>query len=135
MRRSANTCRGSFCCAPWEGSADRRPGRRATSSAAHCGGDDLGFGVVIKDGRFALMTRKPSPDVVGIHDRIPVTLRSGDWVRFLTDPEFPRDLTPRVLGNTSRSDDRGGTGGEVAQRAETQGVAHGARDGDPGRYQ
>lgn len=54
---------------------------------------DLGFAVVMKDRRFALLTTEPGPDVEGIHNRMPVTLRSEDWARFLTDPEFPRDLT------------------------------------------
>lgn len=47
----------------------------------------------MKDRRFALLTTEPGPDVEGIHNRMPVTLRSEDWARFLTDPEFPRDLT------------------------------------------
>ena len=55
---------------------------------------------MVVDGRFALMTTEPNTDVAGIHSRMPVTLRSGDWARFLTDPEFPRDLTAPALAGT-----------------------------------
>jgi putative SOS response-associated peptidase YedK len=65
--------------------------------------DALGFAVAIKDGRFALMTTEPGPDVHGIHSRMPVTLRSKDWRRFLTDPTFPRDLTTPAIAGTLKN--------------------------------
>jgi len=61
--------------------------------------DDLGFAVAVKGGRFTLMSTEPNEDVVAIHHRMPVTLRSGDGVRFLTEAEFPRELVaPAVAG-------------------------------------
>lgn len=65
--------------------------------------DDLGFAVAVKDGRFALMTTAPNADVREIHGRMPVTLRAADWVRYLTDPAFPRDLTAPAPAGTLKS--------------------------------
>lgn len=65
--------------------------------------DALGFAVAIQNGRFALMTTEPNEDVAGIHSRMPVTLRSRDWRRFLTDPDFPHDLVAPAETGTLKS--------------------------------
>jgi putative SOS response-associated peptidase YedK len=55
--------------------------------------EPLGFAVIVKNGRFALLTTAPNPDVAPIHGRMPVTLRLRDWRRFLTAAPWPADLT------------------------------------------
>ncbi|MDB5480430.1 MAG: hypothetical protein JWO83_1483 [Caulobacteraceae bacterium] len=55
--------------------------------------EPLGFAVIVKNGRFALLTTAPGPDVALIHGRMPVTLRLRDWRRFLTAGPWPADLT------------------------------------------
>ncbi len=55
--------------------------------------EPLGFAVIVKNGRFALLTTSPNPDVAPIHGRMPVTLRLRDWRRFLTAGAWPADLT------------------------------------------
>jgi putative SOS response-associated peptidase YedK len=55
--------------------------------------EPLGFAVIVKHGRFALLTTAPNPDVAPIHGRMPVTLRLRDWRRFLTAGPWPADLT------------------------------------------
>jgi putative SOS response-associated peptidase YedK len=55
--------------------------------------EPLGFAVIVRNGRFALMTTAPNPDVAAIHGRMPVTLRLRDWRRFLTAGAWPADLT------------------------------------------
>ena len=54
--------------------------------------EPLGFAVIVKNGRFALLTTAPNPDVAPIHGRMPVTLRLRDWRRFLTAGAWPADL-------------------------------------------
>jgi putative SOS response-associated peptidase YedK len=65
--------------------------------------EPLGFAVILKDGRFALMSCEPNPDVQGIHSRMPVTLRASDWRRFLTSPLWPADLAAPASADTLRS--------------------------------
>jgi putative SOS response-associated peptidase YedK len=65
--------------------------------------EPLGFAVILKDGRFSLMTTEPGPDVVGIHGRMPVTLRAADWPRYLTSAAWPADLTAPAPAETLRS--------------------------------
>ena len=61
--------------------------------------EPLGFAVVVKDGRFALLTTAPNADVAPIHGRMPVTLRLRDWRRFLTAGAWPAELvTPAREG-------------------------------------
>ncbi len=55
--------------------------------------EPLGFAVIVKNGRFALLTTAPNPDVAPIHGRMPVTLRLRAWRRFLTAGAWPADLT------------------------------------------
>jgi putative SOS response-associated peptidase YedK len=55
--------------------------------------EPLGFAVVVKSGRFALLTTAPNVDVAPFHSRMPVTLRLQDWRRFLTAGAWPADLT------------------------------------------
>jgi putative SOS response-associated peptidase YedK len=62
--------------------------------------EPLGFAVVVKDGRFALLTTAPNPDVAPIHGRMPVTLRLRDWRRFLTAGAWPADLTAPAAEGT-----------------------------------
>ncbi len=54
--------------------------------------EPLGFAAVVKNGRFALLTTAPNADVAPIHGRMPVTLRLGDWRRFLTACAWPAEL-------------------------------------------
>lgn len=65
--------------------------------------EPLGFAVILKDGRFSLMTTEPGPDVVAIHNRMPVTLRVSDWPRYLTSTTWPADLTAPAPAETLRS--------------------------------
>ena len=65
--------------------------------------EPLGFAVILKDGRFALMTCDPNPDVQDIHSRMPVTLRASDWRRFLTSTSWPADLAAPAPADTLRS--------------------------------
>jgi len=62
--------------------------------------DPLGFAVIVKGRRFALLTTAPNADVAPIHGRMPVTLRLGDWRRFLTDPAWPADLIAPAADGT-----------------------------------
>jgi putative SOS response-associated peptidase YedK len=62
--------------------------------------EPLGFAVIVKDGRFALLTTAPNPDVAPIHGRMPVTLRLRDWRRFLTAAAWPADLTAPAAEGT-----------------------------------
>jgi len=65
--------------------------------------EPLGFAVILKDGRFALMTTEPGPDVYGFHNRMPVTLRASDWPRFLTSASWPADIVAPAPAGTLRS--------------------------------
>jgi putative SOS response-associated peptidase YedK len=51
------------------------------------------------EGRFALLTTRPGPDVEPIHDRQPVVLERVDWARWL-DPAEPAEplLQPSPAG-------------------------------------
>ena len=62
--------------------------------------EPLGFAVIVKNGRFALLTTTPNPDVAPIHGRMPVTLRLRDWRRFLTAGAWPADLTAPAAEGT-----------------------------------
>jgi putative SOS response-associated peptidase YedK len=62
--------------------------------------EPLGFAVVVKNGRFALLTTAPNVDVAPIHGRMPVTLRLSDWRRFLTAAEWPANLAAPALAGT-----------------------------------
>jgi putative SOS response-associated peptidase YedK len=62
---------------------------------APAGNEPIGFAVVKRGHRFALLTTEPGPDICILdkaHKRQPVVLRAGGWRRYLTDPEWPRDL-------------------------------------------
>jgi putative SOS response-associated peptidase YedK len=65
--------------------------------------EPLGFAVVIRDGRFALLTAEPNSDVAEVHDRMPVTLRLGDWRRWLTSETWPADLVVPAQTGTLRA--------------------------------
>jgi len=65
--------------------------------------EPLGFAVIRKDGRFALLTTAPNADVADIHNRMPVTLRLADWRRFLTDEAWPAALMAPAEAGTLRS--------------------------------
>ncbi|HLZ84118.1 MAG TPA: SOS response-associated peptidase family protein [Caulobacteraceae bacterium] len=62
--------------------------------------EPLGFAVIVNNGRFALLTTAPNPDVAPIHGRMPVTLRLRDWRRFLTAAAWPADLTAPAAEGT-----------------------------------
>ncbi|MGI8841408.1 MAG: SOS response-associated peptidase family protein [Caulobacteraceae bacterium] len=65
--------------------------------------EPLGLAVIVKDGRFALVTAEPGPDVLGIHHRMPVTLRASDWPRYLTSASWPADITVPAPAGTLHS--------------------------------
>jgi len=65
--------------------------------------EPLGFAVIVKNGRFALLTTAPNPDVAPIHGRMPVTLRLRDWRRFLTAGAWPADITAPAAEGTLQS--------------------------------
>jgi putative SOS response-associated peptidase YedK len=54
--------------------------------------EPLAFAVVIRDGRFALVTTEPGPDVAEIHGRQPVILRPAQWREYLTGSAWPSEL-------------------------------------------
>jgi putative SOS response-associated peptidase YedK len=65
--------------------------------------EPLGFAVAIRDGKFALLTTEPNADVAEIHDRMPVTLRLGDWRRWMTSEAWPADLVAPAQSGTLRA--------------------------------
>lgn len=67
------------------------------------GNQPLGFAVIKKAGRFALLTTEPNADVAEIHPRMPVILPTRDWRRFLTDPDWPMDLAAPSPAQTLKS--------------------------------
>ena len=62
--------------------------------------EPLGFAVVVKNGRFALLTTAPTADVAPIHGRMPVTLRLRDWRRYLTAGAWPAELAAPASDGT-----------------------------------
>ena len=62
--------------------------------------EPLGFAVVVKNGRFALLTTAPNADVAPIHGRMPVTLRLRDWRRYLTAWAWPAELAAPASDGT-----------------------------------
>jgi len=70
---------------------------------AALGNEPLGFAVVKKADRFALLTTAPNADVANIHNRMPVTLRARDWRRYLTQADWPADLAAPAQEGTLRS--------------------------------
>ena len=65
--------------------------------------EPLGFAVIKKGDRFALLTTEPNADVADIHGRMPVTLRLADWRRFLTSDEWSSALMAPAQAGTLRS--------------------------------
>jgi putative SOS response-associated peptidase YedK len=65
--------------------------------------EPLGFAVIRREGKFALLTTEPGADVQGIHDRMPVTLKASAWRDYLTSEAWPGELTAPAPAETLRA--------------------------------
>lgn len=65
--------------------------------------EPLAFAAVRKDGRFALVTTDPGPDVEPIHNRQPVVVPGPDWRQWLTEGAWPAQLTAPSPAQTLRA--------------------------------
>jgi putative SOS response-associated peptidase YedK len=90
-RRDPPSARGlTIPSAYYEYSGDKAPKSQWKFTPAS--NDPLAFAVLLKGGRFSLMTCDPGEDVRPHHDRQPVLISRSDWRRWLSDPGWPGDV-------------------------------------------